>query len=669
MRFRFLFFPLLLILIFSWAPVSSQAQNWAGIIDAKRAIDWTQIGAGAIPTTRTQCVTAACNTVTANGAASTSAQIQTAINTAPANTFVLLPAGNYGSIVLTITNSNVTLRGSGPQSTILHPISSPTCGESHPATICIAGGNDSTDGSDPENIATTVSGYAQGSTSLTMTQTTGGSQPVVGQLVEMNGQVDGTSTAANTFPEVFSCVLSSGSCSQASSGAPDGTPSNYAGPFQMFRVTSIKGSCSSSCTIGVTPPVHMPNWGMKPVRVWWQNQTAITGVGLENLQIASPNPTVGFRWAVNSWMQNVEIHNTSAGTAPHYVLINHSALITLRDSYWYGSGDSGNDEYGIDCYGCSSVLAENNIIEMMRMWFSNEMGEGNVASYNYYVGNYAAQGGSTGTGGNCSGGSCVVGEEGGMENHGCCNGFPLLEGNDFLSAQFDNYFGNLQFATLFRNRFYGATILDTIGNTGNTSPINFGPLSRFSNVVGNIYGSGQPGYTSYVWTSGSCSPSQFILLLGGTCPGQGVADSKAYTSAFLWGNWDSFHGSVQFNTAEVPSGANGGNYTNAVPADHNLPASFLYNSQPAWWGVTGQSAIPWPAIGPDITGGNYGCSGQSTNCTGGGFANKIPARVCFESLGGTFSNTAAIPFDAAACYTQTASNTPTAPTGLSAVVQ
>lgn len=625
----------------------------AGIIDAKRYIDWTQAGAGTIPTTRTQCG-ATIAAYGSSGARQSAATVETAFNACAANTFVLLGPGTFFiNTTPFLTKANVTLRASGPQGTIWDTTAGSTCGESHPAAICFAGGNDSTDGSNPENICTSVSGYTQGSTTLTCTTTTGSHQPVVGQLVEMNGSVDGTNTAADTFPEVFGCILATGNCTQASSGTADGTPASFGGVFQIFRITNVSGTCTGGCTLTVTPPVHMPNWGIRTVRIWWQNQTAITGVGLENLQIKSGNPIVGFRWATQSWMQNVELNNTSAVTAPHYVLLTHTSQVTVRDSYWFGSGDSSNDEYGIDCYACSSTLAENNIISKLRMWFSNEMGEGNVIDYNYHILNYTAQGGSTGTGGSCSGGTCSAAMQGGLENHGCCNGYTLAEGNDFASFQFDNYFGNIQFATLFRNRVTGATILDTIGNTGNTSPIEIGPLGRFSNLVGNVNGSGQPGYVSYVWQNGTCNPSTYIFLMGGTCPGQGVADTKSYTSSFLWGNWDSFNNATRFVNGEVPSGANGGNYTNAIPATHNLPASFLYGAPPPWWGVTGQSPIPWPAIGSDITGGNYGCSGQNAGCTGGGFANKIPARLCFESLGGTFSNTTVIPFDANTCYTAT----------------
>jgi hypothetical protein len=149
--------------------------------------------------------------------------------------------------------------------------------------------------------------------------------------------------------------------------------------------------------------------------------------------------------------------------------------------------------------------------------------------------------------------------------------------------------------------------------------------------------------------------------MGNDCQSNGVPDdTHAVASTMRWGNWDAANGSVQWNAAEVPSGL--GKYPNAVPGSRNLPASFIYSSAPAWWGVNGQAPIPWPAIGPDVSGGNLAASG--------GFANKIPARVCFENvMGGNFNDTAPKPFDADACYSQSVSTAPSAPTGLSAQVQ
>jgi hypothetical protein len=637
--------------------VKAGAQSWSGIIATSRAADWTKAGAGLIPTNRTQCG----STIAAyTGSPSV---IANAFNACPAGTYLQLGAGTFnitGTIFL--SNSNVTLRGMGPRSTIINASSISPCGASHPAAICVAGGDDSFDGSNPPNISN-VTGLSQGSTTISLgTQTTGTLKPVVGQIIELNQAVDGTSTAADTWPQVFSCVLTD--CAQAAGGGgADGSP--QAGPFQLVVVNSITaGTCtdSSTCTVGITPPIRMPNWGAQAVRVWWQNETAATGVGVEDLQINGPNPIIGFRWARNSWMRNVELNGSVASGAPHYVFLNHSALVTVRDSYIFGQGN-GSDEYAVDCYGCGSTLFENNIMEYIRSGFLQEMAEGNVVSYNYQVGNAS---GLVGT------------EEGGFNNHGCCDGYHLEEGNDFITSEHDNYFGNEQFMTLFRNRLEGYTSLDILGSTGNTLAMYSGPLGRFANIVGNIMGSGQ--YAYYLWQgSQACgSPSlnndNSVFGIGGICGGS-PNDLHAFPSTMMWGNYDSVTAAVRWcgnssdpgwsticsSTSEVPVGLT--NYANPVPSSTTLPASFLYSTHPSWWCVVGQTCAPWPAIGPDVTSGNLPNSG--------GHANKIPARQCFEQvMGGSFADTIPRGFDANVCYgTLTSGTPPTPPTALTASVK
>jgi hypothetical protein len=357
------------------------------------------------------------------------------------------------------------------------------------------------------------------------------------------------------------------------------------------------------------------------------------------------------RFAAKSWAKNLQIDNGFAGGTPHYIFLNHTTQITIRDSYIYGNGTWG-DEYGVNPYAASSTLVENNIFEYIRQGVIHEMGEGNVISYNYFIDNASSH-----NGGN---------EFGLSENHGIGMAYILTEGNDAFGIDYENYFGSAQFTTSFRNRFWGKTPLDDYGNTGGLTPVNVWGLSRFTNLVGNVLGTvgfhvhyqkvpgdGQDGAYGNL--------SIYCLGMGNDCQSSGVPDdTHAVASTMRWGNWDAANGSVQWNAGEVPSGL--GKYPNAVPGSRNLPASFIHSSAPAWWGVNGQATIPWPAIGPDVSGGNLTASG--------GFANKIPARVCFENvMGGNFNDTAPKPFDADACYSQSASTAPSAPTGLSAQVQ
>ncbi len=100
-----------------------------------------------------------------------------------------------------------------------------------------------------------------------------------------------------------------------------------------------------------------------------------------------------------------------------------------------------------------------------------------------------------------------------------------------------------------------------------------------------------------------------------------------------WGNYDYATGQTRWSAAEVPA-------DNGVPGTQTLPASLFLSSRPGWWG-----AMPWPAIGPDVTGGHDPA----------GRVHKIPARVCYESSARRPDGTLA--FDAAQCYPGTPPDT------------
>src|SRR5439155_9137732 len=128
----------------------------------------------------------------------------------------------------------------------------------------------------------------------------------------------------------------------------------------------------------------------------------------------------------------------------------------------------------------------------------------------------------------------------------------------------------------------------------------------------------------------NCVKSIYAIGLGANCGDGGPApyppnDTLTASTMFRWGNYDTVTAGVKWDSSEVPSGL--ARYANPVPVDHVLPSSLYLSSRPSWWG-----AMPWPAIGPDVTGGDV------SNV--GGYAYRIPARKCFEDvMGGTFGDT------------------------------
>jgi len=144
---------------------------------------------------------------------------------------------------------------------------------------------------------------------------------------------------------------------------------------------------------------------------------------------------------------------------------------------------------------------------------------------------------------------------------------------------------------------------------------------------------------------------------------------------------DSTWGTVCANASEVPSGLSA--YANPVPANTELPPSFIYAQQPSWWPTN----KAWPPIGPDVTGGNLGqctggtydsseatsgsqCSGGTFAVVAGGKATSNPAMDCYvNTMGGVVNGTGSpLAFDPSACYSSSTTTTINPPTDLTVVV-
>ena len=109
-------------------------------------------------------------------------------------------------------------------------------------------------------------------------------------------------------------------------------------------------------------------------------------------------------------------------------------------------------------------------------------------------------------------------------------------------------------------------------------------------------------------------------------------DMLVLSTLMRWGNYDTVSVLAQFNPSEVPSGLL--RFSNPVPPlDQPLPSSLYLSSQPSWWG-----AMPWPAIGPDVTGGEA--------LTGHVYRN--PAHVCYDIT--PKDSNGILLFHADACY-------------------
>ena len=634
------------------APPPSGAP-WSGIIDPARATDWREAGATIVSRT-TQCgATIAAYTGTA-------ATINTAIANCPAGQFVQLGAGTFTlSSGITIAKNDVTLRGMGASLTKLkiNGLAS-SCGFFYLPSFSVCSptssghsGTTNGGGPGPDNSTTWTSGYAQGTTVITLGAYT---NLTVGAMISL----DQINDASDGFPATGDVYV----CDGAQPCSWEGGGSFYRlnrAQLEQHKViacgTSTSGAACTSNTVTLDSPIMTPNFrASQSPGAWWGNPgVTIENVGVENLAIdftdveAPPYGEVGIivTNAMNSWFKGISlINNGSSGSFLMHFLPINALRLTLRDSYIYGSaGPAANTNYAIASMNVSRVLYENNILHHnIGSLVSDDPETGSVYGYNYINDAFYT---------------------GGAQPHNSGDLTNLWEGNNFGTFFVDAIHGTHFFYTLFRNHIDGRA-------NSPTSPAEAGAgvvlasHSRFFNLIGNVIGySGFTNYSTVMATSRDDSRIYQFGFMGnhsGTFLGN---DPNVSRTVMLWGNWDNVNNASRFLASEVPSGI--ANYANPVPASQTLPASFYLSSRPSWW-TTPWGTPKWPAIGPDVIGGNV------TNSPTGGHADKIPARLCFENTivdpAYPLSSPRIKLFDASTCYTSVTPDTqaPSIPTGLTA---
>jgi hypothetical protein len=265
-----------------------------------------------------------------------------------------------------------------------------------------------------------------------------------------------------------------------------------------------------------------------------------------------------------------------------------------------------------------------------------------------------------------------------IDTHLAHNYLQLYEGNVVGTITYDNSWGSASHMTSFRNYASGHD-----PNAFNYRvALKVQAHNYYVNMVGNV--GGDPTYHK-VYQCDNLHPSSsdvYVYDLGffNNC-GAGTSgyDTAVLTNLMRWGNWDAVtynaSGSSHLGTRWCAGSGNGSAGADAFntactgsetassdPAfpglaspGTTLPASFYLAAKPSWWG-----AVAWPAIGPDVTGGNIANTG--------GHANQIPAQLCYNSTAKDGSGFLTA-FDANACYSSSTSTAPAPPTGLTVQVQ
>lgn len=576
MRTKLLQFSLIMLCL----SAPSYAQNWSGILDPNRAIDWSNAGIpGGIPNRTTICQTIAPYTGTAD-------TINTAIQNCPSGQVVFLSAGTFNlSTGITFNDkSNVTLRGAGPDQTTLVFTGYDPCGGPQ-SDICVPNGHLNHIQA-PGNTANWTSGYAKGTTVITISNTT---NLQVGTLLSLDQEND-PDTDTN---EIWICSTTAVCSYEGPSGVGRvGSPRRE--QIQLVRVTAINGN-----NITISPGLYMPNWNANHnPGAWWSNDTPITGVGIEDLTLDHSNSGqtggITFFNAYNGWVRNIK----SVKANRVHVWFIQSAANIVRDSYFYETKVSASQSYGVEFFMTSDNLIENNIFHRVNTPLSNNgSAQGNVYAYNsaFILLSTNAPAYMSGT----------------PLDHATGLSFNLYEGNMGNGLEADISHGPPHFLTSFRNRWTG---FET-GKDNNTHPVHLHAFARYYNFVGNVLGTAgyHDVYEDGASTGGHGIASIYFLGWSFTNPNP-PHDILVKTTSLRWGNYDTLTGTSRFVAAEVPSGI--AVYPNPVPANQNLPASFFLSAKPSWFG-----SVPWPPIGPDVTGG-----------TGpGGHSYAIPSELCYTN--------------------------------------
>lgn len=679
------------------------AAQWTGILPQSRTAPWAYSGVlGGIPSDGwSQCTNAQCQAVTSAGAAATASQIQTALSNAPANTYVQLAAGTYTmttGICVTGAN-NVELRGAGANQTVLNFTGAASCanGAANPSFI----GFQSSDGTYPGQsglVSYGINPPIQGASTITVLSgsitTSNGVAPnvVAGQTLAFIDQcISGysglpCSGTANDNGNWFDCnaqFISPSGPGCAYNGSDGGRPNRDT--LEIVGISAV--SCSgSTCTVTLDSPIVHPNWsaGNTP-QVWFVQGSH--NVGFRDFRVdgaGDPSSHVGpnFYNVENGWAQGLAVTNVNY-LGIWMLQVSH---ISVVDNYIYNIGmhttcSGGNcDPWGIKDNEGTYDLFQNNIVQDVRVCAANGDGPatGDVTAYNF----------------------CVYNEDGGEQvwqsfvQHSGGDDLDLYEGNIGPQYDLDQVHGSHLGNVAFRNFFEGWESCSQANCGGGTkNQVTNGILDlnfdRYNSFVANVVGPYPPNTpTQYQILNASgyynFSLTPYVMGAGnqGSTPTM-PADPIASQTAMRWGNYDFFNSAALYCTGsgsgtpaakciEDERGIDTSQYAGMTTPSSSFPASFYLSSQPSWW----TSGIPFPPIGPDISGGNLGvclgtlntrgqfagvpatsasqCAGQGIAASGlAGKVNAIPAMNCYlNTMNGPPDGVTSGPlsFSRTACY-------------------
>lgn len=613
-------------------PSCLSSQPWSGILlptsgsgacalsAGRCAIDWTASGVpGGIPSgtwTQSGSTITAAQSPCSNGSGDCTSTIQTALNACGGSKYVLLGAGTFRINGNLTVPDHCVLRGSGADQTIL---------DAHGTSGAVVALGVDYAAPTVANSTAISSGATAGSTSIGVASATN---------IAIGGYLMVTELNDSAY---VSIAGNEGSCTWCDASMWSGTRARG----QIVEVTSKSGT-----TIGFTPALYT-DYSHTPLASPFTASAKYAGV--ENLQVYANNTGYSENFAMSEcaycWISGVEGNYTDGD----HVQASCSYRGQIQNSYFSNAflHQPGGHDSDITIYNKSSgILVQNNILERLHVSIMLEWGAaGNVIAYNYMFGNF--ENGST------------TALSGAISTHGAHPQFNLWEGNIAQTFHLDSTWGSHSHNTAFRNWSKGTTKTCSVSGSGRISVTCSGTwaiqanrafsidfLGPSYNLVGNVAGS-QDMANLYSYGNPMPQVNQVVAVCGPTpCgPSSRSYDNKAYAYSLGYGGLSDDGSSVSDSIVPYSTLFSHGNY--ASPAGtvtwsgsvtQNLPASLYLPSKPAWFG-----AVPWPAIGPDVTGGLSNAYGH---------AYAIPAEACYESImSGTDGTNSPLTFNANRCYT------------------
>ena len=579
------------------AHLGHAAAAGGGLLPAERATIWNPglAAKGGIPERQNVCA----HVKPLGPGRDDTARIQGAINICPFNQVVELAEGTFlingGHFVL--LNKGITLRGAGPDKTILAKIDGAKPFQEavgpHPSPLVVVGPSRFSSNADNSNVVYSVDLSADAAAGAYEVSVGDPSHFKPGQVVlldEASGagwqpdpQGRGQIWASPDWRVVWQ--KHDPAIPFVDDFKPEdfpATPQTAGGWFSRTdRPTAeikVIESISKS-VIRFTTPVHISYRTKNKAQLSRYAQTFVSGAGVENLKLTGgDNGNLRFHWAAFSWAKNIDVTEWHG----EGVAIDSSFGVELREFYVHDAAwaQPGGGGYAISLSAASSeLLIENGIVvRANKLMVARSAGAGSVVGYNYMDMGYI----------NTKGDWIEVGLN---ASHMVGSHHVLFEGNESQNADSDDTHGNSIDLTFLRNHLAcirapfqnqaGGLIDDQLSDEN--KPKRCAGLTAYSygmSFLGNVLGN-KGAMGGYVYETEFIKGVPGIWMLGWDPIEPYAIDQRVVAETIRHGNFDFLTGTVRFDPAI---------------ADHNLPVSLYLTAKPKFFD-SGRGYV-WPWVDP-----------------------------------------------------------------------